>query len=420
MSPFDTIVAPLTASGGAVALVRLSGPEALAIARSLTGDDRPIQPRVTRYLRYPWLDDGFLTHFRAPRSATGEDVVELSCHGSPAAVRLLIQACLTAGARAARPGEFTERAFLNGRIPLDGAEAVRDAVEAKTERALRRAGAGLFGAQGEAARMARETAMQALARIEADVDFAEEVGPLDRAALAEEIEGAAESCREATASAFAGAIVRDGLRVALVGAPNAGKSSLFNALVGSERAIVTPHPGTTRDAIEATIEVDGIAVTLVDTAGERETEDPVESLGIARSVAEARRADVVLRLIAPGEDLSTAGERERLVRSKADLLTAPEEGAVSAATGLGLSELLRNLVAHAPTEADVPNPRQGKRYAAAAGRLAAAAGVLRSDLPPDLAVTHLRSALAELGAITGENADPNIVGEIFSRFCIGK
>ncbi len=401
----------------------MSGSEAHGIAASVGGlGQAPAARRATR-ARYEWGDDGLVTLFAAPTSATGEDVAELSCHGSPAAVRLLIEACVGAGARLARPGEFTERAFLGGKIPLDGAEAVRDAVEASTERALRRAGAGLFGAQGEAARTAREVALSALVRIEADVDFSEEIGPLDRGGPAQELGRAARLCRDAAESALAGAIVRDGLRVAIVGAPNAGKSSLFNALVGSERAIVTPHPGTTRDAIEATIEVDGIAVTLVDTAGERDTEDPVEVLGIARTAEEARRADVVLRLVAPGEPLPEPGERERIVRSKGDLLGGGDGGgedAVSASTGQGLAGLLRGLVARAPSEASIPNERQGEHYARAMGDLRLAASALMSDLPPDLAVTHLRSAVHELGSITGESADPDLLHEIFSRFCVGK
>ncbi|RYG88244.1 GTP-binding protein, partial [bacterium] len=330
---FDTIVAPLTSAGGAVALVRVSGPEAWTIATGI-GRIGTLEDHRAVHIRYAFGDDGIATPFAAERSPTGEEAVELSCHGSPASVRGLVEACVAAGARRARPGEFTERAFLHGRLSLDRAEAVRDAVEATTARALRRAAAGLAGAQGDPARRARETALAALVRIEADVDFSDEVGPFDRAPYIGELRDAAGACRRAAASAAQGAIVREGLRVALVGAPNAGKSSLLNALAGSERAIVTPHAGTTRDTVEATIEVEGIAVTLVDTAGERETSDPIEALGIARTARERDRADVVLRLVAPGEPLpSPVTARERIVRSKADLLTAPEAGAVSAATG---------------------------------------------------------------------------------------
>ena len=400
-------------------MVRVSGPAAWELAATV-GSCKLEDHRAVR-ARYGHGDDGLATAFAAERSPTGEPAVELSCHGSPASVRLLVEACVTAGARRARPGEFTERAFLHGRLSLDRAEAVRDAVEAATERALRRASGGLAGAQGEPARRAREAAMQALVRIEADVDFSDEVGPFDRTEHIRALEEAAELCRNAAASAAHGAVIRDGLRVALVGAPNAGKSSLFNALVGSERAIVTPHAGTTRDAIEATIEVEGIAVTLVDTAGERDTDDPVEAIGIARTGSERKRADVVLRLIAPGEPLPSLERRERVVRSKADLLTKPPEDAVSAATGNGLDRLLRSLVADLPTDATtIPNARQGDLYAQASDSLKVAAETLHADLPPDLAVTMLHAALATLGAITGETASPDLLHEIFSRFCIGK
>jgi tRNA modification GTPase len=427
-SHFDTIVAPITGQNrSAVAVIRVSGPEAwLVAAKVFPLPDRP-RAKFAYYGEFAHGDDGYLVLFREGQSFTGEATAEMSIHGSPESVRGLLETCQVAGARAARPGEFTERAFLNGRIDLTQAEAIRETIEAQTEVQLRVAHRNRSGELRCKVDAIRAQALDVLADIEARVDFSEELGELDRPALAAQLKHAAEEIQKLLALADLARVVRNGLRIAIVGAPNVGKSSLFNAVVGSNRAIVTDIPGTTRDTIEATVEIGGQLVTLVDTAGIRETADPIEQMGVARSETEAGQADLVWYVVDANEP--TGREFEDAVSvitvaNKADLISRAVDGAilVSAKTGLGITELLSASVQSFDglEESPMVNERHVPLLKESEEAIRQAEQAVLADIPADLAVTELRTAVHALGQMTGETATPDLLDEIFSRFCIGK
>ena len=440
----DTIVAIATAPGpGGVGIVRLSGPQARRIAEAMC--HKPLAPRYARHARFldaggETIDDGIALVFAAPASFTGEDVAELQAHGSPVLLQQLVARCIALGARQARPGEFSERAFLNGKLDLAQAEAIADLIaagDAQAARAARRSLDGVFSQRVEAL---MDAVLAIRVHVEAAIDFADE--PLDTlggAALRGRLDVAIAQLAQLQGEAERGQKLRDGLHVVLVGPPNAGKSSLLNALAGSERAIVTEIAGTTRDLLRETIRLDGVELTLVDTAGLREAGDAIEAEGIRRARSEVARADLALAVLDARDPeagrAAVAGgiagvPRVLWLHNKADLLPqpaiagGPDHLAVSARTGLGLEALHRRLRAlsgagEAGEGAFSARARHVQALSRAADALADAGRELEAERL-ELAADGLAQAHSALGDIGGRLSADGLLGHIFSSFCIGK
>ena len=451
-----TLVAVGTPPGrGGVGCVRLSGPDAAGIARRLfrpagsrAGAAEAANAEAPRFGRFvdragrP-VDHGFLVLFPAGRSYTGENGAELWTHGSPAILAELVEAAIEAGAAPAGPGEFTYRALRNGRIDLARAEAVRDLVRARTLHQARLAFSQVEGAVARRVAPLREALVEWIARAEAAVEFVDEAGTaLPREELARAVDAALEECTRLLAGFRRGRVVRDGATLAIVGRPNVGKSSLFNRLLERDRAIVTEIAGTTRDTLEEDLDIAGIPVRLVDTAGLRESADPIEGEGVRRAHAARAESDLVL-LVLDGSRPLEAGELEALapcgegaerertivVSNKADLpCVAALDGAVlavSARTGAGLDELRRvlreRLLGSGPLEDPiVTDARHARCLEAASLALERAASGVRAGLSEELVLVDLGDALRGLGEITGEFTTEDLYDRIFSTFCIGK
>ena len=441
MQSGDTIAAVSTPPGeGAVALIRISGPDSLGLLdKVFRGRGTVLTPRRATCGEIvendAVVDQVLTTVFRAPSSYTGEDMVEIGCHGGILLAAHVLELVLKAGARAAEPGEFTQRAFLNGKLDLTRAEAVMDLISARTPLALRSAAEQLAGRLGDEIAGLRADILGTVAHVEAWIDFSEEgIDPATGAVLLEKISASGARVAALLATADDGRILREGVRVAIVGRPNAGKSSLLNRLLGMERAIVSAVPGTTRDTIEETACLRGILFRLTDTAGLRETDDPVEREGVQRAHQVIDRADLVLHVIdaTAVENEFPLGEREILVANKCDLLppgTALPEGSVpvSSLTGDGLSDLLdamlretcgRHLTSGQSLAA--VNTRHKALLESAEASLQAAASLVQASEPPELAAMELREALSSVGRIIGSADTEEILREIFSTFCIGK
>ncbi len=437
----ETIAAIATAAGAAgVGIVRLSGTGCRAIAATLLG--KVPQPRHAHYLRFRdeaggVIDDGLLLYFPAPHSYTGEDVLELQGHGSPLLLQALLVRCLALGARPARPGEFTERAFLEGRLDLVPAEAVADLVAAGSEAALRAARRSLEGEFSRRVHAVVEGLTGLRVWIEAALDFPEEeVDFLAAPELQRRLHDVSTALERLRADAGRGKRLVDGLHVVIAGAPNAGKSSLLNALAGEERAIVTEIAGTTRDLLREQVRIDGIELTLVDTAGLREAPDRVEQEGIRRARAELERADLVLAVLddqAPPPALPLpAGVPVLWLHNKADLSGAPvhaerrDDGEhlwISARTGAGLDTLRARLrdaagLGEGSEGAFSARTRHLEALARGARHLGAAAAQLHQGAG-ELAAEELRQAQDALGTITGRVDADALLGRIFADFCIG-
>ena len=480
----DTIAAIATAAGeAALSVIRLSGPEAFVIADRCF---RPVGPRFQSPLNAPThtihygkfiqpgqsenrdahrqgrlIDEVLLTIMRAPRTFTKEDVAEISCHGGTIPTKAILDTLLKQGARLAEPGEFTRRAFLNGRIDLAQAEAVADVIRAKTELSLHAANQQLAGTLSRRIDRLRDDLLTILAHVEAHIDFPEEdIHPDDKTALLQKLRRATALMEELLASSTEGRILRHGLRAAIIGAPNAGKSSLLNRLLQKNRAIVSPSAGTTRDTIEETANIRGIPVVFIDTAGLRASKDEVEREGIRRSRESARQADLLLCVVDASQNQAGAStnpnssESERpessqtrlLVLNKTDLLPRNNDSApaqnplppgqdatekttvrISCRTGEGL-ETLKNQIHDAAWKTQIHsknidvaiNARHQNTIQRAMQAAQTACQAIEADLTPELIALDLRIASDAVGEIIGKTSTDDLLDKIFSQFCLGK
>jgi tRNA modification GTPase len=442
-----TIAAIATPTGvGAVSMIRISGPQALQIADMASEGCASAQaPRSTRHCRVRdargnVIDDGLLTIFRAPHSYTGEDTAEFTGHGGILVTREILARFIDCGAVVAAPGEFTRRAFLNGKLDLTQAEGVMDLISAQTRLSLRAARSQLEGTLGRRTTEARDHLLETLAHLEAWIDFPEEdIDPQSGKALISRIHAVLATIDSLLATADQGRILREGVRTVIFGEPNVGKSSLLNRLLGFERAIVSDLAGTTRDTIEETISLAGIPLRLVDTAGMREAADQIEAQGIQRTVRQIESADLLLEIAdgslpRPQEALLPApGTKHLRVLNKCDLGEHPSWAGVEAVrlscnTGQGfetLSETIRNALHFGELDwgeqAIAINARHQASLAHARASLHAAIDLLaKPSIDPGIAAIDLREALDALGEIPGRVDTEDLLGVIFSRFCIGK
>ena len=446
----DTVAAIATANApGGIGIVRVSGPAAFGIAKKIFRPKNSLDWDNIRGYRMVYgaledIDEAICLFFREPGSYTGEDVVEFQCHGGPLLLQRVLRAVLDAGARMAGPGEFTRRAWLNGRIGLHQAEAVMRLVNAQSEQALRAAHAGMGAALTERIAAIREKLTALAAHIAAWTDYPEEdISPLR--------DGEAEGVLQEAGEALTGLIGRskgaravlEGVSAALVGRPNVGKSSLLNRLAGYERAIVTPLPGTTRDTVTETVQLGNLTLRLTDTAGLRKTDHPVEKAGVERSEAAMKSADLVLIVVDACEGITGENkalleqcdlERTIVVANKIDLVALERPEAVpykhvvytSAVTGEGLDALARAAQAicqtagFVPGEAMLATQRQAQCAADARNAVVEALGALRDGFAPDAVSVCLEAAVQALFSLTGERASDAVVEEVFKSFCVGK
>ena len=446
------IATAISPQEGSIGIVRLSGPEAVEIARQLfwTPGQQLWESHRVLYgqIRHPQgrlIDEALLLLMLTPRSYTREDVVEFHCHGGMIPVQQVLQACLECGARLAQPGEFTLRAFLNGRLDLTQAEGVADLVGARSPQAAQSALAGLQGKLARPIRQLRADCLDLLAEIEARIDFEEDLPPLNEPTLVHQLQEITAEVQRLLATADRGELLRTGIKVAIVGRPNVGKSSLLNAWSRCDRAIVTDLPGTTRDVVESSLVVAGIPVQVLDTAGIRETEDRVEKIGVERSRNAAQQADLVLLTVDAASGWTPADQelyamlqeqRMILVINKVDLASSdrvlyPQEiqtvvtTAASQNQGIeALEEAIASIVQQGKLQAanlDLAiNQRQAEALTRANASLKHTMQSIENNLPLDFWSIDLRGAVQALGEITGEDVTESVLDRIFSRFCIGK
>ncbi len=457
VAPIDTIVALATAIGEAgIAVLRVSGPDALAIGqrvfRPTSRAAQPLSTVASHTVHYGHIvrdgcavDEVLVSVFRAPRTFTREDVVEISCHGGMLVVRRVLEAVLSAGARSAEPGEFTQRAFLNGRLDLAQAEAVADLIHARTDLALTAAREQLAGRLSGQIRSLRQDLMRILAHVEAHIDFPDEdIAPEARDTLLLRLQAGLAFVDQLLATTRDGQILRRGIRAAILGRPNAGKSSLLNQLLGHDRAIVSPVPGTTRDTIEETASIRGVPVVFVDTAGLRDSTDALEQEGIRRSCEAAERAELIVHVLDGHEPLADDDTRRLsdsisrarvIVVNKSDLprrLVLPpvceaEAVSVSCETGAGMESLcdaIRNRVWSGSMSAEnIPvtiNARHSEALRRAREALIRTLDGLRRNDTLELPAFELRIATNAVGEVVGETSTEHLLDMIFSQFCLGK
>ncbi len=458
----DTIAAISTAPGtGAIAIVRLSGPAAWKIITQIftknkngTTDQVNLEKNFAahgfiRDANGIYLDEVVVVPFRAPHSYTGEDLVEISCHGGQVVTREILSLCVEDGARLANRGEFTQRAFISGRLDLTQAESVLDLIQAKTKKQSRMAVSALSGIIGNEIKSIRAELIRTLTRVIAGIDFPEEVGDMSFDDLSEIIERNTAKLEQLAKTTRSGKYLRDGVRLAIVGKPNVGKSSLLNQLLNFERAIVTDIPGTTRDSLEEMLDINGIPVILVDTAGIRATEDAVEKIGIERTRIAIEEADLVLLLTDATSVLTEADQPIlKILGDKPFILTINKIDlnpnfdmsclkkdmahnnclnllSISALKGTGIDKLNEAIESWATHDANADlgaslNTRQGELCQAAVRALKFVSETIRNQMPQDCLATDLKLAIDNLSEICGESVSEEVIQQVFANFCIGK
>ena len=440
IAPTDTIAALATPPGqGGIGIVRVSGPLALQIAQRLIS--RQLPPRRAVHGRFQGngelIDEGMALFFPGPRSFTGEDVAELHGHGGPVVMQMLLDAVLTGGARLALPGEFTERAFLNGKLDLAQAEAVADLIAAASAAAAKGALRSLSGQFSQSVRRIDEDVLKLRVHVEAAIDFPdEEVEFLSEGRVGKRIDGLLGALAELMKGGRQGVLLNQGVNVAIIGQPNVGKSSLLNRLSGEEAAIVTDMPGTTRDLLKVDLVLDGLPIRLVDTAGIRHAQDPIEAEGVRRARSQAAAADLVLEVqdaaAGCGPPVESTAGRTVLVENKIDLsgaspglvAGAPPRVRISCRTGAGIADLVGLLKKQVGFTGEGAAFSARQRHLEALERtqtaLRSAAERLAAGAPGELIAEDLRLAHQALGEITGEVSADELLGNIFRSFCIGK
>ncbi len=456
----DTIAAIATPMGeGGIGIIRISGSEALSIAGKIfvpAGKKRPWQTYRIYYgyiaeeERQDPIDEVIVLIMKAPHSYTREDVVEVHSHGGYVALKKILEFVLKEGARLAEPGEFTKRAFLNGRIDLSQAEAVADIIKAKTDRSLKMSLQQLKGHLSDKIKQIMEILAVTIATIEASIDFPEDdVEELTREEIEKNIIKAKDEIEELLRTADGGKILREGLDTVILGKPNVGKSSLLNALLRENRAIVNEIPGTTRDAIEEAVNIKGIPINIIDTAGIRETEDVIEKMGVERAVAYAEKADIVLLLLDDAEGISKQDEaildllkecKVVVLINKTDLAAkriddrdiemgkewfGPVRISVKEGSGMKkLEETIEEIVCEGIDHSDerpvVTNARHAQSLKEASNALTSSLNTIKQEFPVDMVSIDVREAWQLLGEIVGENTAEDMIEQIFSRFCLGK
>jgi len=459
MKEFDTIAAVSTSIGeGGISIVRISGYDALAIAAKIFKgkNDRSINNIKSYTMRYGYIididsrdiiDEVILSFMKGPKSFTSEDTIEVNCHGGVIATNRVLQEAIKAGARLAEPGEFTKRAFLNGRIDLSQAEAVIDIIRAKTELSMKSAVAQAEGKISKEIKILRNKLLEIIAHIEATVDFPEDDLEETTSELTSlKLTNVISEINNLLSSADEGKILRDGLTTVIVGKPNVGKSSLLNSLLREKRAIVTDVPGTTRDVIEEYMNLDGVPIKITDTAGIRDTEDFVEKIGVERSKEKIKEADLIILMLDASRELDNEDLQiidfmkdskyvvllnksdlpNKIDKSDLKLLNSQYILDVSAATGMGM-DLLKDTIKQLffkgevkSSSAMITNIRHKQALLKAKKSSVSALEALENTNAIDLASIDLRDAWASLGEITGETVEEDIIDKIFSEFCIGK
>jgi len=431
----DTIVAPATPLGrGALAIVRIDGPGSAAILQTLGGGSPEIRhaTHILLQINGEVLDDCVAVRYAAPQSFTGNDLVELTLHGSPLLVQRVIAAVVELGARIAQPGEFTERAVLNGKLDLVQAESIADLINSRTTLQARLSLGNLDGVLSRRAMSIRDTLLHVISRLEAALDFSEEGYEfITREDARARIVDAIAETKAMGETYRRGRATTSGLKAVILGRPNAGKSTLLNRLVGSERAIVTAIPGTTRDIVSETIEIGGLPVTIADTAGLRSSGDVVEEIGVARAREAAGQADIVLYLVDASEGVSAEDEMALfpnaiLIYTKIDRAAAPKGAfGISVKAELGIEQLLARLDAlvrdeFAAPEGSLVNERQLRAVTECSEALQAALAAIEGGLDEQIIVVDLNRAASALALLTGAITTDDVFTEIFSKFCIGK
>ena len=453
---FKTIAAVATPTGyGGIGVIRLSGSESLSLVAKLLRDSQKVsflpQHASLQHLVNPktgnTIDEAVITYFKAPHSFTGEDVVELSCHGSPVVLAEVLRLLISLGADLAQPGEFSLRAFLNQRLDLAQAEAIKDLIHSQTTYQARIAARQLRGELSSQLRPIKEGLIELIVHFESSVEFVEDdLDSLDLAKFLAKIDGYVQQLAQLSNSYRVGKLIRSGIKLALIGRPNVGKSSLFNSLLGRDRAIVTHLPGTTRDTLNESFSINGIPIELIDTAGIREAEDLVEQLGVERTKSAISEADFVIAVVEAGtllpseeKELITQFPVNLFVANKSDLGVEISEDSVrflseraevlrvSALTGEGIEELkqfiYRQLVSESEAineSAIITNERHYQALEQALDALRQAKQDLISGFTEEIALANLHGALKSLGVITGETLIADIINQIFLTFCIGK